>query len=214
MAIIYKSTCLITNKSYIGKTKGSLEYRIKKHKERLKVNDNNKFRNALRKYGMENFKWEILENINNLCDLNIKEKFYIEKFNTNKNGYNSTLGGDWGDTWSHLSEEEKIERKLKISQKLKGHFVSDRTRNRIINMNKDPNFIKANKKKLKGRTLSEQRKKQISELTRAGMTKEVRKKISDSKKGKTWEEIFGTEKAFQMKEERRNKKRDTGGKFI
>jgi len=55
--------------------------------------------NARKKYGPENFKYTILEIIETNCqeELTIKldalEIYYIEKYDSFKNGYNSTLGG-------------------------------------------------------------------------------------------------------------------------
>ena len=48
---------------------------------------------AIRKYGLENFSFEILE----LCsekDLNKKEQYWIQYYNSFNNGYNATEGGD------------------------------------------------------------------------------------------------------------------------
>lgn len=89
LGVIYKATCLITGKSYIGQTK-HFEIRKKQH---LQAKDNYIFHKALRKYGQENFKWEILEE----CSydlLNEKETYWIKFYNSYSNGYNSTLGGD------------------------------------------------------------------------------------------------------------------------
>lgn len=46
---------------------------------------------AIRKYGKENFNFEVLEE----TDFpNEREKYYIQLYNTYHNGYNETLGGD------------------------------------------------------------------------------------------------------------------------
>lgn len=96
---IYKITNLINNKSYIGQS-CNIEKRIKTHfwaafKENLS-SYNYKIYQAIRKYGIENFKWEILKTINevNKGQLNILERQYIEKYDSFKNGYNMTTGGD------------------------------------------------------------------------------------------------------------------------
>ena len=61
--IIYKSTCVITNKSYIGQTTTFLGNRkgIHKHNALYKNDIKNHFHNAIRKYGWENFTWEIID---------------------------------------------------------------------------------------------------------------------------------------------------------
>lgn len=88
--IIYKITNKVNNKSYIGQTRYTIEFRWRQH---LHKKDNTYFHNALHKYGAENFTIDILEE----CDvnhLNEREMFYIAKYDTFNNGYNLTLGGD------------------------------------------------------------------------------------------------------------------------
>lgn len=48
---------------------------------------------ALSKYGIDNFIFEILEECNSK-DLNKQEIYWISYYDTYKNGYNMTLGGD------------------------------------------------------------------------------------------------------------------------
>ena len=94
--IIYKATFL-NGKSYIGKAK--YKTRLKQHKSSsYNINDNsyyNIFHCAVRKYGWENVKWEILEDdIQDETILNERETFNILKYDTfMPNGYNMTLGG-------------------------------------------------------------------------------------------------------------------------
>ncbi len=96
--IIYKAVNKINGKSYIGKTVQDLLIRKKQHEYSY---DNSYFHNALKKYGVNNFNWSILCNVNSESCLNDKEKYYIKKYRTfidfdNCNGYNMTLGGDGG----------------------------------------------------------------------------------------------------------------------
>lgn len=92
--LIYKATNIVNNKIYIGQTSCSLEKRKNEHYNSL---DNLYFHNAIRKYGKENFIWEILEN--NICSyekLNQQEKYWIQYFHSNDTnlGYNLTKGGE------------------------------------------------------------------------------------------------------------------------
>ena len=101
MGLIYKITNNINNKIYIGKTTNNLEYRWKEHIKDSKYNTNNKFYNAINKYGAENFTPSVIEdNIDNEL-LNDKECYYIELFDSFKNGYNSTLGGEGNTKINH-----------------------------------------------------------------------------------------------------------------
>lgn len=93
---IYKITNLKNGKAYIGQST-NIEKRIKGHKKRAynasgKEYEKTLYR-AIRKYGLNNFKFEVLE-ICCLDELNEKERYYIEKYNTYYAGYNETFGGD------------------------------------------------------------------------------------------------------------------------
>ena len=53
------------------------------------------FKNAISKYGWDNFEHEILEDGLTLDEANEKEKYYIQFYNSfGENGYNLTFGGD------------------------------------------------------------------------------------------------------------------------
>ena len=98
---IYKYTNKINGKKYIGQSI-DIKQRQYAHKSSAfneKANDyNSQFHQAIRKYGLENFDFEILAEIS-LEDysqelLNNLEKFFIKYYNSYKNGYNATEGGD------------------------------------------------------------------------------------------------------------------------
>lgn len=59
--------------------------------------DNNPYRklyNAIRKYGKEHFFIELVEDNIPISQLNEKEIYYIEQYNSFEQGYNSNYGGD------------------------------------------------------------------------------------------------------------------------
>lgn len=100
---IYIITCLINNKIYIGQTRNEIYDRWAGHKhDALKNNNSMAICKAIRKYGIDNFKIELLEKIitdsqddlNN--QLNAKEIYYIKQYHslTHENGYNITIGGN------------------------------------------------------------------------------------------------------------------------
>ena len=88
---IYKFQNLINGKCYIGLSQ-SLEVRYRNHKQCSKYKDSSFYR-AIRNYGWENFSYEIIENCT-IEELNEKEKFWIKYYNSFKNGYNETQGGE------------------------------------------------------------------------------------------------------------------------
>lgn len=92
---LYKITNIVNGKIYIGKTYTSLDIRWKRHINDAFRNDgkNTKFQNAIRKYGPENFKIELIAQFEE-GELEQKEIEYIKIYDSYTNGYNSTLGGD------------------------------------------------------------------------------------------------------------------------
>ena len=92
---IYKITNLTNNKSYIGKS-SNIEERWKYHQTRY--NDekdwNKSLYSALRKYGLENFSFEVLEKMDKqYYDKfgNNREEYWILYYNSVNQGYNETL---------------------------------------------------------------------------------------------------------------------------
>jgi group I intron endonuclease len=105
VGLIYKLTNIVNNKIYIGCTTTSLNKRFNLHIRRSKNNKNNKLYNSIRKYGIDNFTIEQIEE----CENDIlfeREIYYINLFDTYNNGLNSTLGGE-GCLGYHHTEETK-----------------------------------------------------------------------------------------------------------
>ena len=94
---IYKISNNITNLVYIGQSKDInrrfIQHRCIEHSPNM-LEYNNQIHCAMRKYGIENFTFEIIEE----CSpekLNEREKYWISFYNSYKNGYNGTEGGDF-----------------------------------------------------------------------------------------------------------------------
>jgi group I intron endonuclease len=130
--VIYCYTNKINGKKYVGQTTKSLQHRHKQHigmsNWKNNKNYNLPFYKAIRKYGIENFKLEVLERNKTLNELNLLERKYISKFNSlanEKNGYNVSDGGSNGSPLAGKSEEKINEWKRKISESKKGKYVGE-----------------------------------------------------------------------------------------
>lgn len=117
---IYGLKNQITGEWYIGQSKNILD-RWKAYK-RLKCKNQTRLYRAINKYGYDAFEKIILEECG-ASMLNQKEAYWIKHYNSMKNGYNLTEGGDH----TTLSEETR----KKIGQKSKGRKHSPETIEKI-----------------------------------------------------------------------------------
>lgn len=94
MAYIYKIINDINNKVYIGQTTLSVQERWISHLKSYKREkcSNFKIYRAMNKYGIEHFKPVLIEYCKDSL-ANDREMYYINKYNSFKDGYNSTFGG-------------------------------------------------------------------------------------------------------------------------
>lgn len=87
--IIYKTTNLKNGKFYIGKdAKNKKSY----------LGSGVILKQAIKKYGKENFKKEIIEYCTDLKHLDEREQYWISFYSAIENGYNLTIGGTGGNT--------------------------------------------------------------------------------------------------------------------
>lgn len=214
MIYIYKITNTVNSNIYIGQTV-NISKRWSDHKSSKK---NHPLYNAMKKYGVENFKFEVLcemedqEEVNNL-EINLIYKF--DSTNREK-GYNLDLGGNGAgkhsdETKLKISESNKGRNKGRIPHN-KGKKTSEEIKRKISLANKGR--ISPNKGKKgqiahnKGKKTSEEIKKKISASVKKSMTDEVRKKISDSKKNpseETRKKLSESHKGKKTSEETKQK---------
>jgi len=189
--IIYQAICVVTNKCYIGKTIKDLEARKYMHRWCSDNGGKSKFYNAIRKHGFNNFSWQIIcicESEEDLCKKEIK---LIQEYDSIKNGYNTSTGGDGGDNFTNHPNKEEIREKIKKSTtgikrsdafKVKnrerqiGRIISEETKTKIS-------------ESLKGRTISEEHREKISKTLKGRpMAEETKMKISKTSTGKSFSE--------------------------
>lgn len=115
--LIYKVTNLINQKIYIGQTINTLHHRWLRHQyDAFCNNKQTKFARALRKYGIDNFRIEQIDTANTQEELNEKERYWIAYYDSCHQGYNSTDGGEEGNTYKYKTEKEMDCIKDKIRQ--------------------------------------------------------------------------------------------------
>lgn len=166
---IYKLTCNITGKVYIGKTL-DVDRRMLQH-SKITPKYSHHLANAIKKYGIESFTEEVIFEVESEdravlnTALSNAEKTYIKQYNSYKNGYNSTIGGE-GTSGFHWLESSK----KKVSESLKKFFKSERGKAQIAHTALC----------IKNRKVSEETKKKIGKVHRGKtMTEESKNKIRE-----------------------------------
>ena len=115
---IYKYQNLINNKIYIGQAMDIAQRRREhRHDASNPHRDNCIFHKAIRKYGEDNFSFEIIEECSK-GELNEKEQYQIKYYNSEiPSGYNMTSGGD--------SSQGEIFKKAVEQYDLYGNFIKE-----------------------------------------------------------------------------------------
>ena len=201
--IIYKTTNLINGKVYIGKDK---------HNNEKYLGSGKILKQAIEKYGKDNFKKEILEECKDEKIWLEREIYWIEYFNSTKIGYNIALGGNGGDTISNNPNKDEIRKRH--SEKMKDPNVNKnkaRGRKVVVKKRDDPNWINprigkesplksrpSDKKGIpnpkhsewmkennpfRGKTHTNEFKQKLKEVNSKPKTEEHKRKISETLKG-------------------------------
>lgn len=125
--IVYRVSNKINNKMYIGQTIYSLHKRKIKHLSLAnKKSPTNHFHRALKKYDKDNFIWDIIGYCTSKKELDAMEFHYIKYYDTYKNGYNMTLGGEG--TIGRVCKEST---KRKISKSKTGIKMSEEFKKKL-----------------------------------------------------------------------------------
>ncbi len=172
---IYKTTNLINGKIYIGQ-------KAKNTFDKSYFGSGIYLKNALKKYGKENFSCFLLCWCWNQQELNKKEIEFIKYFKTIENGYNLMTGGNQGGQFCLKSKQKISKAKQNISQE---------TRNKISVFNKGKTLSDSTKEKIsiakQGMKLSKEAKEKISKANRGKLRTDMEKeKMSLAKKGRVY----------------------------
>jgi group I intron endonuclease len=164
---IYKFTHLASGRCYIGQTTQDPNRRRLEHISDSKhTTKEYHFHNALRKYGVESFVFEVIDSANSLEELNLLEEKYVDHYNSINNGFNIRQAGG-----NKLHSKES---KQRMSQAQKAAHARRRVEGR------DGGWIRKDGGPMKGKSHPNK-----------GGTSALKGKM----KGKTWEQIYGPEVA-------------------
>ena len=185
---IYITTNLINGKQYIGQHKGDGNDDYLGSGDRLVM--------AIKKYGKQNFKREILEFANSVEELNELERYYIALANAVKddNYYNIAHGGYVNPHYGlengmygkqHTEKaKEKMRESRKANEKLNEYHKSQEFRDKMSKV------TKGNKNPMSGKKHTNESKRKMSENSK-GKTAGSRNGNYGNHKGKTvyqWED--------------------------
>jgi group I intron endonuclease len=177
MYIVYKHVSP-SKKVYIGITSQSPEKRWMNGRG---YSNNNYFTKAIKKYGWDKFKHEILFEGLTKCEAEQKEIELIAEYKSNqrKYGYNISAGGNCtvkGLHWKYTSEQCK--HRSGKNHPMYGVHLTDEQRKHLSNLNSGENHPQY------GTHRSEEIKKKISEKQKGKVIpKEQREKISNALRG-------------------------------
>lgn len=171
---IYITTNNINGKRYIGKAWNN--------KNKNYIGSGILLVKAVKKYGRENFKKEILEdNIYCKKELIKKEIYYIEKYNAYNSDlfYNLTIGGDGGETVKDKSiyKTKQFREKCSIS---------------AIKRSKNPEYLKKLSSTLKGRKISEKTKIKLKDFHKNQHNDNLKIKVKQLNDNKEIVNIFNS----------------------
>lgn len=184
--VIYKTTNLVNGKQYIGKdSKNNPNY----------LGSGSYLKRAIKKYGKQNFKKEILEVCSSHEELIQREEYWLNYYDAgdNKMFYNAHNHSYGAPKLSH-----EIIEKIRIANSGEKHSQygkpkSEETKQKIANANR-------------GRTPSDETRKKLSEAGRKRVqTEETRKKLSEIRKsfgGKTG--MYGKKHSEETKQKMRD----------
>lgn len=141
---IYKATNKINGKVYIG-FDSNWPLRKQKHKNKFQKL-NLVFYDAIKKYGWDNFQWDIIyQSLDGEHTLNVMENYFIKEYRSftgfeDSHGYNMTLGGEGvlglsGDKspWYGRKHTEDSKKLMSLNSKGRqiGRIISDETKIKI-----------------------------------------------------------------------------------
>lgn len=175
---IYKILNLVNKKCYVGFHATNKEFNKDNY-----FGSGNLIKNAIKKYGRENFVKGIIEYIE-FEQWKEKENFWIKEMHSHvsENGYNETMGGE-GSTGLIMSDISKERIKNSAKNRLP---VSDETRQKLSELAKNRKMTEKCKQALiKSNTGRKKSKEELDKISRKGWkhSEETKSNMKKTRKG-------------------------------
>lgn len=199
---IYKITNFINNKVYIGQAKDCIQ-RWRQHKAESKKELPRMIVNrAMKKYGFDNFSFEVIVSCKTWKDANETETLLVSQYESHIStgkGYNVSAGG--------CNAPKSDEWKQKVSRKLMGHPVSEETLAKLSVVHKGKHYSAKTEFKHgfipwnKDKPWSLEQKQKVRKLT----PEQEILIINDSRSSRVLAKEFGVNKSTILDIRKRNK---------
>lgn len=168
---------------YIGSTWKSFSWRYKQHTTKLRQRKHHcsHMQFAWEKYGEECFVFEILEIVEDKNLLLEKERFYIEKYDSYKNGYNENPDPNLSPMFNKTSRLKSSITHKKIWDNLKSSMTEEEFKQYKQNYLEKRGFVKGKEAWNKGLKMSEEQTKNMKKPKVNGVSeamKEVHRRNS------------------------------------
>lgn len=182
IGFIYKTTCLINQKIYVGRK----EFSNNSVENAQYLGSGTAFKNALKKYGRQNFKREILRLCFSQHELSVWEHVYIKMLHAQdpEKGYN-IADGDVNTTEYNPAKRPEVRKKISETMKRK-YANGEIDKSKIVHVGENHPMYGKHHSEASKKKNSESKKRSIRllghPLSGKHHSEETRKKISESRK--------------------------------
>ena len=195
--VIYTYTNNINGKIYVGQTVNPNSRKLN-YLQEMNKSGGRTINYAMKKYGIENFTYKVIDHATDKESLDFLERHYIQRLSSHvsKQGYNMTPGGFGcsGHTRSNEDKQKKREAALKRWNSPKG-LIDRQILSKAVSGENNPQYGKIGT--MKGKHLSKEVKEHLSQVHKdrlkdksnhprwgVEVDDEIRRKISEANKGK------------------------------
>lgn len=154
--IIYKIENVISGKMYIGQSVRTLHQRIQSYKDEVRAlnrgrkSANRPIINSISKYGIENFRFLIIDKARTQYELDVKEKFWISIYSSNIRGigYNIDISRGGVGRRSDVSKKKTSDAQLGHKNSFYGRTHSPDTIQQMSDAHKNKTILETTRTKI------------------------------------------------------------------